>query len=433
MTSVYVLTQGCSANQSDSEYMLGLLKEAKFIPVPTLEDADIVIYNTCTVKTPSENAFFKHLDELKLQYPYKLLVIAGCIAQTDQNKLKGYPLVGTRQIHRIVEVVEEALNNNIITALETGEMPPLNLPKVRKNPLIEIIPISRGCLSACTFCKTKEARGNLESYPIEDIVLLAKKALQEGVKEFWLTSQDTLCYGFDRETDVTSLLQQLLALPGTFKIRLGMGNPVHLKKIKDKLFPLLAQEKMYQFFHLPLQSGSDSVLKQMRRGNTKEEWLSLVKELRQQIPTLTLATDIIVGYPTETDDDHWQTLTAIRESMPDVMHISKFWPRPGTPAAKLPQLPSEVVAHRSKVITDLFHNISQLQNERWSGWEGQIIINEQGKEQNQWIGRTPSYKPVLVEGDFHPGDELMVKIEKTTMFDLRGKVVGMVVEKVRER
>jgi threonylcarbamoyladenosine tRNA methylthiotransferase CDKAL1 len=423
MTSVYFLTQGCSANRADTEQMQGLLLESDFTIENNLEDADIVVFNTCTVKTPSESSFFTKLDEIKKQYPYKIIVIAGCIAQADRKRLKDYCLIGTRQIQSIVEVIEEALNDNIVHALETGEMPPLSLPKVRKNPVVEIIPIGRGCLSACTFCKTKQARGNLQSYSIEDVVSVARKGIQEGVKEIWLTSQDTFCYGFDLDTDLSELLKELINIPGNFKIRVGMGNPVHLKKIKDSLFPLMANEKVFRFLHIPAQVGSTKVLKEMLRGNTNEEYLAIIEELKTMIPDITLATDIIVGYPTETEDDYWETLQLLRKITPDVVNISKFWSRPGTSAAKLEELPQEEVKRRAKVVTDIFHNISTLQNEKWRGWEGTIVIDEKGKFENQWVGRNYTYKPVIVEGSFKLGDTIDVKIVKTTMFDLRGEVV----------
>src|SRR3989338_11059673 len=246
MTRIYIMTQGCTANMADSEYMKGILKEAKFDLANSLEESDVVIINTCTVKTPSENELFRTLENIRREHPYKVIVLAGCLAQTEPKKLKDYCVVGTSQIHKVVSVVEEALHDNVVHALETGEMPPLNLPKVRKNPIVEIIPINRGCLSACTFCKTKSARGNLQSYPIEDIVNLAKKGVKEGIKEIWLTSQDTLCYGFDLGTNLPNLLKELVKIPGNFKIRIGMGNPVHLTKIKDELFPLLNNEKVFK-------------------------------------------------------------------------------------------------------------------------------------------------------------------------------------------
>lgn len=447
MTSFIIETAGCSQNFADSEQMTGLLQEAQFKLATDIEHADIVIFNTCTVKGPTENNFFKRLEEVKHQYPYKIIVIAGCIPQTDPEKLKGYALVGTKSIHRIVEVVEEALNDNIIQILETGEMPPLNLPKLRKNPTVEIIPISRGCLSNCTFCKTKVAKGNLQSYPIEDIVKTALRAVKEDVKEIWLTSQDCFCYGFDIETTLPNLLNELVKIPGIFRIRLGMGNPIHLKKIKTELFPLLNHEKMFKFLHLPAQSGSDKILNDMKRGNTNKEFLEMVKELKETVPRVTLATDIIVGYPSETDEDYWETLNLVRKINPDAINISKFWPRPKTKAAELKALPTEVVKRRSKVLTDIFHNISMMRNERWVGWEGNVIIDEENyckeatalpkessplpqlksgvthPDKSQRIGKNDYYKQVVVDGNYELGQIVKVKIEKAEVFALKGKVI----------
>jgi threonylcarbamoyladenosine tRNA methylthiotransferase CDKAL1 len=247
MTKFFIETYGCSHNFSDSEQMAGLLQEAKFNPVENIEDSDIIIINTCTVKGPTETAFFKRLDEIKQNNPYKIIIISGCIPQTDPEKLENYTLIGTKALHHIVQVVEEALNDNIVKMLQAGEKPPLNLPKIRKNQIVEIIPISRGCLSACTFCKTKSARGNLDSYTIDEIMEVARRAIMQGVKEIWLTSEDNFCYGFDINTNLPNLLKEIIKIPGFFRVRIGMGNPVHLKKIKDELFLLLNHEKIFKY------------------------------------------------------------------------------------------------------------------------------------------------------------------------------------------
>ncbi len=301
-------------------------------------------------------------------------------------------------------------------------MPPLKLPRVRKNPIVEILPINRGCLGACTFCKTKQARGNLVSYPIPEIIQEAKKAVQEGVKEIWLTSQDTFCYGFDIGTDLPALLQELTALPGDFKIRIGMGNPDHIPKIGERLAELYKHPKIFKFLHIPLQAGHDDILQQMRRRYTVQDFIITVEKFRREIPELNVMTDIIVGYPTETDEHFWGTLEAVRKITPDSINISRFWPRPGTPAAELQELSGEIVKHRSRVLTDIFHNLSKLQNERWLGWKGTIIIDEKGHEEGQWIGRNYAYKQVIVEGNYKLGDVVTVQIGKTGIFDLRGEV-----------
>ena len=424
MTSVYFITEGCSVNQSDTEIMEGLLKEAQFGIVDSLEDADIVIFNTCTVKNPSESAFFHELEKIKIEYPYKTIIIAGCIAQSDPTHpiLKNYCLIGTRQIHKIVEVVEEALNDNIIRMLEKGEMPPLNLPRVRKNPVVGIIQLNLGCLGSCTFCKTKSARFYLKSYPIDDILKEAKQALSEGVKEIWLTSQDAFCYGFDVDADVADLLNALVKLPGDFKIRVGIGNADHMPRIKDKLIQAYKHPKIFKLLYLPLQSGNNKILEDMKRKHTVEEFDQIIADFKKEIPYINIMTDIIVGYPTETEDQYFDTLNAVRRHSFDSANISRFWPRPGTPAAKLDLLPDDVVNHRSKVLTDIFHNISKLQNEKWRGWEGEIIINEK-KGDEGWIGHNYAYKSVLIKGNHNLGDKLNVKIIKTLTFELIGEIV----------
>jgi len=424
MTNIYFITHGCSTNIADSEQMAGLLKVAKFNLVDSLEEADVVIINTCTVKGRTEDKFFYELEEMRKNNPYKIIIVAGCIAQTEKDRLKAYSLVGTKQIQNVVGVVEEALHDNIVHALEEGEMPPLDLPKIRKNPVVEIIPLSRGCLSICTFCKTKHARGNLISYPVEEIAAVAKKAVEEGVKEIWLTSQDNFCYGFDLRTNIVELLEKLVKIPGKFMIRVGRGNPVHLKKLIDGLIPMMQNEKIFKFLHIPAQAGNDEVLNKMDRGNTAVEYRALIKKLQEAIPNITIATDIIVGFPGETEDQYWDTLQLVRETTPDVCNISRFWSRPDTPAAKMEQVPIEEIKRRAKVLTEIFQNVSALRNERWQGWEGEIIIDEKGSDENQWSGRNEYYKPVIVEGDFKIGQTLRVKITKTERFALLGKVAA---------
>ncbi len=423
MTTYYVETYGCAHNIADSERMSGILKQNNLDPVNTLIQADVIIINTCTVKGPTENAFFTRLENISKEFPNKAIIIAGCIPQSDPIKVKKYTTIGPRQYQNITKAVTEALNHNQVHLLETGEMPPLNLPKIRKNELIEVIPINLGCMSHCTFCKTKQARGDLLSYTIEEITSVAAQAIQDGVKEIWLTSQDTMCYGFDKKSNLANLLTSLTALEGDFKIRVGMGNPIHFKKIKDEITKILSHPKIYQFIHLPIQAGSNKVLKDMRRGNTKEEYIEQINTLRTSIPNITIATDIIVGYPTETEADFQETLEVVKITTPDIINISRFWPRPKTPAEKLTPLATDIVKERTKRLTELFHTIAQEQNQKWIGWTGQIIITEMGKLPNQWIGRNQTYRPIIVEGEFNIGDKLNIKVTKATVFDLRAEIV----------
>ena len=384
----------------------------------------MVIFNTCTIKGPTEDSFFERLKEIEGLEQKKLVIVAGCVAQTAPKQLKKYPLVGTNQIHKIVEVVEEALNDNIIKLLARDEQPPLNLPRVRTSPLISIIPISRGCQGACSFCVTKAARGHLASYPIEEIVKETKSALKEGAKEIWLASHDNGCYGLDLNTNLAQLLQELVKIPQEFKILLDEINPEHLLKYLDQFLAALASEKIYQFVSLPAQSGSNEVLKRMNRNYTAEQFTQLAETIKARFPQATLSTDLMVGFPGETEEQHWETLNLVRNISPDIINISKFWPRPNTKAALLKTLPEEVIQARFSSLASISQNITVLQNERWQGWEGYIVIDEKGREEKQWIGRNFAYKPVVMEGNFKLGDivKVKIKINKHTPLDLRGEI-----------
>jgi len=219
---VFFKTYGCSHNTSDSEYMMGLLVDYGYKLVEEFTDSDVCIINSCTVKNPSQDAFVNYVSNAKKTG--KKVVVAGCVPQGDRNikGLEDCSMIGVTQIDRIVEVVEESLKGNNVKLLAKKELPALDLPKIRRNELIEIVPINTGCLGSCTYCKTKHARGKLGSYTPEAIVNSCLKACKEGVKEIWLTSEDTGAYGRDINTDLPSLVMEILKnIPEDTMIRIG--------------------------------------------------------------------------------------------------------------------------------------------------------------------------------------------------------------------
>jgi MiaB-like tRNA modifying enzyme len=420
MTKVYIKTFGCALNQSDSELMAGLLREARFEIVKSIDDAFIIIINTCTVKGPTESKFFTYLEKLKKQYKYKKFIITGCIPQTDSKKLKGYPMLGTSQVTNIVQLVEETLSDNPVTMIAREKHPRLNLPKINKNPVIEIIPICEGCLgSPCSYCKVKAARGHLRSYPKEEIIHQARNAISHGIPELWLTAQDTGCYGKDINSSLPQLLNELISIPGTFKIRLGMMNPNHVREYLNELIEIYKSEKIFKFLHIPVQSGNDEILKSMKRKYKAEDFREIIKRFRKEIPNITIATDIICGFPGETEEQFQDSLNLIKEIMPDVLNRSKFWPRPKTRAAKMEdQVPGDIKKRRCTILSHIFTNISRMRNERWLDWQGEVLIDEKGKD-DSLVGRNFAYKPVIIKGDYKLGDRLNVRITRATAHDLR--------------
>jgi len=420
-TKIYIKTYGCALNQSDSELMVGLLEQADFKIVDNPDNAFVIIINTCAVKSPSQSKFFSYLEKLEEKYKYKKIIITGCIPQTMPKKLKSYPLLGTSQVSNIVQLVEEVLHDNPIKMIAKEKLPRLNLPKIRKNPIVEIIPICEGCLGApCSYCIVKRARGSLRSYPKENIIKQARRALiKDNVKEIWLTAQDTGCYGKDINSSLPELLKELIKIPKDFKIRLGMLNPNHAYELLDQLIQIYKSDKIFKFLHIPVQSGNDEILQSMKRKYTIKQFKEIIQRFRKEIPNLTIATDIICGFPGETKEQFQDSLDLIKQITPDVLNISQFYKRPKTKAAKMKkQVKGSEKKRRTSLLTDIFHNIARMRNERWLDWTGEILIDEKGKD-NSLVGRNFAYKPVIVKGDYQIGDKIKVKIKKITSFDLR--------------
>jgi threonylcarbamoyladenosine tRNA methylthiotransferase CDKAL1 len=416
MTTFYMKTFGCSLNKSDSEIMIGLLLEKGFTMVAQAEKAEVQIVNTCTVKGTTERNVLRFLDALKsLKRP---IVVAGCLPQVSPDKLDGYGLLGPNELMHIVEVVEETMNENPVRFLGNDRLLRPALPRKRQNPVIEIVPISSGCLGSCSYCIVKKARGNLISYEIALIVKQIRQALREGVKELWLTAQDTGCYGSDEGTSLVKLLREVVSLEGDFLVRVGMMNPNFALEMKDDLSQILKDPKMFRFLHIPVQSGSDRILKIMGRSYTVSQFKEAVESYRRQVPDITISTDVICGFPGESKEEFMESVELIRNVKPDVLNVSRFWPRPGTPASSLAQLPEEEKKHRTEYMLAMFKWIAFENNKRWRNWRGRVIVDGTGKN-GSWLGRNFAYKPIVLDGSYRLGEELDVAIENTTTFDLR--------------
>jgi len=416
MTRVFFRTFGCSLNQSDTEVMKGILEEMDYELVDNTDIAEVLVINSCAVKKPTETKFFKYLDELKaLDKP---IVITGCIAQTMPKKLEGCGIIGPDNLNSIIQVIEETMHNNPITEIKNKKQERLNTPKIRKNQTIEILPISHGCLGECTYCIVKNARGEFYSYKENQILKQAQTAINQGVKEIWLTSQDTGCYGKDTDTFLPTLIRKIADIEGDFRIRIGMMNPEHIIDMIDDLIDAYQHPKVFKFIHIPLQSGSNKILKKMKRKYTVEQYKEIVNKIRP----LTLATDVICGFPGETDKDFQMTLDLIKEIKPDIVNISRFYSRPGTNAQRYKQLTGDITKTRSKKLSTLFEHISWEQNRKWVGWSGRVIVED------TTLARNDYYKPIVLEEEYNPGDTIKVKILKANVYHLLAKPVSSSLE-----
>jgi len=427
MTKIYFQTHGCSTNLSESEIMIGLLKKAKFEIVSEPSDADILVINICTVK--GEETALRKIRKLNEEFLDKKLIVAGCITKIilkEGRKIReDVSFISTQNIKSIIEVVEEVINGNLIEATGRNEYEKINLPKIRKNAVIGIVPILNSCANYCSYCSVRYVKGKLLSYGMMDIKKEAIKCLSDGCKELWITSQDNAAYMLEKEnvSKLPGLIDDVASVNKDFFIRVGMMNPLHLLDILDRMIDVYKNDKVFKFLHIPAQSGNDKILELMKRKYTVDDFRKIVREFRKNIPNLTLSTDIICGFPTETEEQFNDSLDLIKEIKPDVLNISRFQARPMTEAAKMEgQIQGGITKDRSRMLTDIFTNISRMNNEKWLDWKGEILIDEKGKH-DTWVGRNFAYKPVIVRGDVKLGDSVKVKVNNVTSYDLRGEII----------
>lgn len=407
--------------------MKGLLERAKFELVDDAESADILLINICTVK--GEETALRYIRKLSEGYPGKKLIVAGCITKVILKEARGIredvSFISTHNIKSIVEVVEEVVNDNPIEATGSDEYKKINLPKVRKNPVIGVVPILNGCANYCAYCSVRYVKGKLFSYDMKDIEFEAMKCLNNGCKELWITSQDNAAYMLEKEkvSRLPSLLNNIASMEGRYFVRVGMMNPTHLLDILDDMISVYKNKNLFKFLHVPVQSGNDEILGLMKRRYVVSDFKNIVDRFRKAIPDITISTDIICGFPTESEEQFRDSLELVKEIEPEVLNISRFQARHGTEAARMEgQVSGGITKERSRLLTDIFTNISRINNEKWLNWEGEILIDEIGKD-DSFVGRNYAYKPVIVRGDVKLGDFVKVRIEKVTPYDLRGGIV----------
>jgi len=407
---------------ADSEIALGILKQAGYTLVQKPEDADIIIIFTCVVKKPTSDRMLYRINFLK-QFRKKLIV-AGCMASGEPEKIRRAApraiLVHPRAITRITEAIESGKS-----ILSEDDIIKLRHPRVRRNPITAIIPVSEGCWwRRCSFCIVARTRGSYMSYPLNMILEEVEDSINEGVKEIWLTSQDMGSYGIESgKSLLPRLIECVSKIDGLFLVRIGMMNPIYLKPILEDLAEAYLRPKIFRFLHLPVQSGSNKILMDMNRGYTVELFKEIVKFMRSRIKDLTLSTDIIVGYPTEDEEDFEKTVKLIEEIKPDMINLSRFFPRPGTPAEKLKPLDPRLVKKRSKLMSEVAREAALRAGERWIGWRGIALVDEIG-ERGEAIARNLSYKPIVLKENGRRlfGKFVEVEIESIRPYCLLGRV-----------
>ena len=422
MAKIWVEAYGCSASFSDSEMISGLILNGGHTLAESSHDSDLNLIVTCSVKDATANKMVHRIKESNS----KPLVVAGCLPKAEQKTVEKFAenasLLGPNSIGKTLEVIRSTLDGKKVVELQDSDIRKVGLPKIRLNPAIGIVEIASGCMSECTFCQTKLAKGDLQSYRIGDIVRQGNTELSDGCSEIWLTSTDNGCYVFDIDTNLPEMINSVSDIPEKFFIRVGMMNPMYMPRIRNELLKSFESNKIFKFLHIPVQSGSDKVLNDMKRGHTAKTFRDTVEKFRNKFPNFSISTDIIVGFPTETEDDFNMTLNLLEETRPDIVNLSRYSQRPGTDAAEMVQIDVSEVKKRSKIAYERISKISKEINQSWIGWEGQVMFDEEYEEQVR--GRNFAYKPIFVNERPKIGQISSVRITDATTHGLIGKILS---------
>ncbi len=401
---LYTKTYGCTYNAGDTEKILEIAKANGCIVVREPAEADAVLINTCVVIDKTE----QHMYEQLTIFETKELFITGCLPPIAEARLRSqYPkahIIMPDTIHQCWKQV--------------GTVPPARTA---------VLQIARGCSGHCTYCITRIARGNLVSFLLEDIVDQAKKYIAAGACELQVTAQDTASWGLDftdRTERLPDLLRTLASLDGRFRIRVGMANPDTLLPILDEYLEALQNPKIFLFLHIPVQSGSDAVLKRMGRRYTTAQYEEIIERARAVYPDIRICTDYIAGFTEETDEDAAASVEQIIRTRPGKINITRFSVRPKTPAAKWKRIPEPVKKYRSKMLTDAVNAVYDANGDRLLGKTFECIVTET-KRNDSVTARDRTYQNIVILEPLPLGTDITVKITENR----RHYLIGIIVRK----
>ncbi|MDG6244418.1 MAG: tRNA (N(6)-L-threonylcarbamoyladenosine(37)-C(2))-methylthiotransferase [Methanolobus sp.] len=417
---VHISTYGCSANQASAEIMKASVRDSGHELVPA-ENADVVVINTCTVKYTTEQKILHKIRELGEKGTG--VIVTGCMPEVQLEDIMqqnpGAHILGVNSISRLGQVLalmgpSKGSSEEKFKVFLPDPEGFQSVPRIRYNPNIHICQLSQGCNYSCAYCIVTIARGHLRSFTPDEIVDDIKRAVDEGCREVWLTSQDNGQYGTDRDVLLPQLLEMICRIPGQFKIRVGMMNPFSVTPILEDLLVAFDNEKIYRFLHLPIQSASDDILKSMNRHHSISEANYIIERFRARFPQMTLFTDIIAGYPGETDDDFRKTLEWVKEYRPEKVNISRFTPRPLTKAWELRKIDSRIIVNRSNDLHEVCEAVKLESRTGMIGREVDVYLSKTAKQKGM-MARMDSYKPVVIPCcDIEPGVTCRVFIYDAT-------------------
>lgn len=415
----YIETYGCAANRSDSERILRILQDKNFSQVTNIEDADISIFNTCGVKDPTERKILKSLKQLQDQ-SQTTTIITGCLPNISLKAIKKAnpsfgAIVDTKSTHLIGNVIDDVLagkrNIELFAKSRSEVSNKIDILPLNFNPFVGILTINEGCDGNCSFCGTKLARGKTFSHAPDKLLAQATMMLQNGARELWITSQDSGAYNYntaDGTWELPELINALCELPYRFRLRLGMINPDHVLRLEygretNTLFDVIeSNSQIFQFLHIPVQSGNDRILELMKRRYSIADFKKIIQDIHTRFPFMTLSTDIIAGFPTESDEDFMDTVDLIKWLRPPVLNLSRYGARPGTVAAKMKdQIHERISKERTRLLMKIWEPLAEEENKKWLDWEGQVLFDEEGKHDDfegheTIVARNFAYRPIIL-------------------------------------
>ncbi len=453
MKHVYIETFGCQMNKADTEHMLGLLDEIDYKVTEDIDKANLCLFNTCTIREAANERFYGHLGvaaKKKKKNPNLLIGVSGCVAQDKKDWIqKNFPYVdivfGTHNIHKLSELVQRAEKGEkvfeIIDELPY-ELP--ELPVIRQNKVTAWVNVILGCNFNCTYCIVPQVRGREKSRRPEEIFKEIQILANDGYKEVTLLGQNVTAYGYDLDptyskekatfgfipTDppysLAKLIKHVHNIEGIERIRFLTGHPFH---VTDELIDTVSElPKACEYFHIPMQSGDDTVLKRMARVYSVDKYKRMAEKIRTEIPDTTLSSDFIVGFPGETQEQFLNTVKIVQEIEFDICNISVYSPRSNTPSAAWEkQISEEEKNERFRYLNQTIKDILDKKHKRLIGTIQEVLIEgTSARNEEKLAGRTRNNK--LVNVDAKPTDGLIgklanIKITKTTPWALYGEVV----------
>lgn len=398
---VAVLTFGCTFNQGDSRILERILSDLGCVLVGTDHEADAVVVNTCTVVGATERRMVRLLRSLR-DMP---LYVTGCMAQVQREEIL-------------------SVCNPVFLPFPSGA----GRQREGRLPLphdVGIVQLGSGCRGSCTYCITRLARGPLKSYPGNAILDGVRSAVRSGSAEIRLTAQDCSAWGQDTGECLPDLLARVGRIPGTFRVRVGMMNPATILPILDPLAESFGTANVFRFAHIPVQSGSECVLRRMRRMYSPDNVIGITSALRRRNPDITLATDIIVGFPGEEEDDVLATIDLLHRMRPVKVNVTRYSPRPGTPAARFDAPVDRVKKDRSRLVQSNAMKIYRQANRTLMGSSHRVLVTEQIRP-GTVLARTENYTGIVLEGNYPVGTELDARITEDRAYFFIGEPSGRI-------